>query len=203
MDYILKKILTFTPTMPFDRILNVSKANSGGDEDYNFLKSLYDNKLINHTEGILKRSVNNLDEEYFIKKYTKQTFESINHYLCRTIIQEELHNLDINTFSSVEMGNLNILSSNANYDIVTENYDVLIDIGFTPARNYFKGLTDLRVQYYMMVNFFDDYDDDIIFSIFTRADDNKFLDSVKLYTDSKTNKISNTINTPSEEHYKY
>ena len=52
--------------------------------------------------------------------------------------------LGINTINWVEAGDIKILRSNSNYDIAAEDLSFIIDIGLTPARNFFRGLTDLE-----------------------------------------------------------
>jgi hypothetical protein len=56
-----------------------------------------------------------------------------------------------------------------------------VDIGLTPARNFFRGLTDLKVKYYLITTYFDDYIDDIRFGLFKRSDDSSFINAVKDY----------------------
>ena len=56
-------------------------------------------------------------------------------------------------------------------------------MGLTPARNFFRGLTDPRVKYYLISTFFDDYMDDIILGLFKRSDDTSFIDAVRDYED--------------------
>jgi len=89
--------------------------------------------------------------------------------------------LGVNTLNWVEAGNINILRSNSNYDIAAEDLSFIADVGLTPARNFFRGLTDLRVKLYLVTNYFDDYIDDIIFEVFKRGDDNRFIDAVRDY----------------------
>jgi hypothetical protein len=81
----------------------------------------------------------------------------------------------------VDVGNMDILHSNSNYDIVTEDFSTLIDIGLTPARNFFRGLTESRVRAYMLTNYFDDYTDNIIFNVFTKTNEQYFFEAVRDY----------------------
>lgn len=166
-------------TLPY--VLGNSKADSGGDRDVNFLRFLIDNKLLLREEAILKRSNLNSPEEYYLDRYKKFHYESDRHFLCRTILQDELKGLGINTMAGLDIGNMNILRSNSNYDIVTEDFSTIIDIGLTPARNYFRGLSDLKVKNYLITTYFDDYIDDIIFSVFSRSDDEAYLEVLKDY----------------------
>lgn len=78
---------------------------------------------------------------------------------------------------------MSILRSSSNYDIVFQDFSTIIDIGLTPARNFFKGLTDLRAGSYLVTSYFDDYMDDIVFSVFTRSSDKDFVEAVKDYQD--------------------
>jgi len=71
--------------------------------------------------------------------------------------------LGIDVVPGTDVGNMNILRANANYDIAAKDLSFIMDIGFTPARNFFRGLTDTRVKYYLVTTYFDDYMDDIIF----------------------------------------
>ncbi|HOP92106.1 MAG TPA: hypothetical protein PLP24_01880 [Acetivibrio thermocellus] len=91
--------------------------------------------------------------------------------------------LGIDVVPGTDVGNMNILRANANYDIAAKDLSFIMDIGFTPARNFFRGLTDTRVKYYLVTTYFDDYMDDIIFCCLKRADDEAFLDAVKDYED--------------------
>jgi hypothetical protein len=163
------------------KIFDHSKADSGGERDLKFLKYLIDSKLLNQSEHVLKRSSAGINEEYYLERYKKMNFESDKHFLCRTAIQDELKKLEIDSFGGIDVGNMNILRSNANYDIVTEDFSSIIDIGLTPARNYFRGLTDLKVKHYLITSYFDDYMDDVIFSCFTRSCDEYYLNAVRDY----------------------
>lgn len=164
-----------------DEIFDTSKASSGGERDLNFLQYLMDQRLLIRRELVLKRKMIGINEEYFSGRYKKTRFESDRHFTCRAVIQEELKSLGINTMNSIDIGNMSILRENCNYDIVTEDFSTIINIGLTPARNYFRGLTDVRIQDFMLTNFFDDYIDDIIFSTFSRTDDAAFLNMVLDY----------------------
>ncbi|MCX7710292.1 MAG: hypothetical protein N2484_10650 [Clostridia bacterium] len=177
VDQLMKRDVSITLT----HVLDNSKAASGGERDVNFLKFLIDNKLLVQSEGILKRSKLDAPEEYYLENYKKFHFESDRHFLCRTIIQDELKSLGIDSMSSMDIGNMDILRANSNYDIVTGDFSAIIDIGLTPARNYFRGLTDLRVKNYLITSYFDDYMDDIIFSVFTRSSNEDFLEALKDY----------------------
>lgn len=191
---LLNKILERDVSITIEHILDNAKASSGGERDVNFFRFLLDNKLLIRTEAVLKRSQLDLPEEYYLDKYTKFHFESDRHFLCRTIIQDELLRLGINTMSSLSVGNMNILRANSNYDIVTENFDAIIDVGLTPARNYFRGLTDLRVRNYMITTYFDDYIDDIVFSVFTRSSAEAYLDVMKDYEEGFKQYSPNSYN---------
>lgn len=165
----------------FENILDNSEAHSGGERDVNFLKFLVDNRLLILTEASLKRTDITINEEYYLERYKKLNYESDRHFLCRAVIQEELKKKRINTYSGVAVGNMDILRANSNFDIVAEDFSALIDVGLTPARNYFRGLTDLKVKNYLLTTYFDDYMDDIIFSVFTRANDDDFINTVRDY----------------------
>ena len=89
--------------------------------------------------------------------------------------------LGIETLCSESLGDLNILRSNENYDIVTYDRSAAIDVGFASARKFFKCLTDLNVKNYLVTPLFDDYIDDIVFSVFSRSSDSDFIDAVKEY----------------------
>lgn len=180
-DILMKKLNRINSTVSIEDIIDSSKADSGGSRDVNFLKFLLDNKILIREEAIFKRTITDYMESYFQKNYKKASFESTRHYLCRALIQEELMLLGIKTSNWVEIGDINILRANSNYDIAADDLSFIIDIGLTPARNFFRGLTDLRVKYYLTTNYFDDYIDDIIFVLFKRSDDNTFIDAVKDY----------------------
>jgi len=179
----MTKLNKINSAVSIDKLLDNFKADSGGDRDVNFLKFLIDNSLLLHEEVILKKTITDFNERYFKDKYKKSTSESTRHYLCRALIQEELKLLGVNTSNWVEAGNINILRSNSNYDIAADDLSFIIDVGLTPARNFFRGLTDLRVKFYLITNYFDDYIDDIIFEVFKRNDDDRFIDAVKDYED--------------------
>lgn len=135
------------------------------------------------SEVYLKRTIKDFNEESHNEKFKKMNYESDRHFYCRTIIKSELSNIGIQTFFGVDVGNMDILRANSNYDIVTEDMSALIDIGITPARNYFRGLTEPRSRNFLITSYFDDYMDDIIFSCFTKADDASFLDAVREYAE--------------------
>lgn len=168
-------------SVTLDNVMQNSKASSGGDRDVDFLKYLIDNKLLVQSEVYLKRTKQDFNEEYYTERYKKMSYESDRHFYCRVIIQDELCKLGIGTLNSVDAGNMDILRSNSNYDIATEDLSALIDIGLTPARNYFRGLTELRVKNFLITPYFDDYMDDIIFSCFTRSNDEGFNNAVREY----------------------
>lgn len=180
-DTLMKKLNRRNSTVSLENILDNSKADSGGDRDINFLKLLLDNKLLLQEEVILKRTIIDFKESFFHEKYKKANHESTRHYLCRALIQDELTLLGINTSNSVEVGNMNILRLSSNYDIAADDLSFIADVGLTPARNFFRGLTDLRVKYYIITTYFDDYMDDIIFGLFTRSDDTSFIDALRDY----------------------
>lgn len=168
-------------SVTLDNILDNSKASSGGHRDVNFLKYLIDNRLLNVSEVTLKRTKESFDEEFFKETYKKMSYESDRHYLCRASIQEELKKLGIKTSVGLDVGNMGILRANCSYDIVSSDFSLIIDIGLTPARSYFRGLTDLRVQHYLLSPYFDDYMDEIIFANFSRISRNAFLEAMKDY----------------------
>lgn len=166
-------------SVSLEHILDNSKAHSGGDRDVNFFLHLIENKLLVHSEAVLKRKDLDKAEEYYLERYKRIKDESDRHYLSRIIVQDELKNLNIETIGTYAVGNMEILRANSSYDIVTLDMGAIIDIGLTPARNFFRGLTDLRVKNYLLTTYFDDYIDDIIFSVFTRSSDSDYLDAVR------------------------
>lgn len=168
-------------SITLEHVLDNSKADSGGQRDVNFLRYLVDNGLMTQKELILKRTTIGNPEEYYLERYKKVNFESDRHFICRATIQEELKNLGIDTLNDISIGNMDVLRANSNYDIATGDFGAIIDIGLTPARNYFRGLTDLKVKDYLITTYFDDYMDNIIFRSFTRSDDQNFIDAVKDY----------------------
>lgn len=180
-DILMKKLNRVNSTVSVENILDSTKAASGGERDLNFLKYLVDNKLLLQEEVIFKKTITDFSESHFQKKYKKSSSESSTHYLCRSLIQEELALLGINNSSWVEAGCINILRANSNYDIAANDLSFVIDVGLTPARNFFRGLTDLKVKFFLVTNYFDDYIDDIIFELFRRSDDNAFIEAVKDY----------------------
>lgn len=149
----------------------------------NFLKFLVDNKLLLQEDAFLIRTITDFREETYMVKYKKMSHESTKHYLCRAILAQELEKLGIDTVPGTDAGNMNILRASANYDIAAKDLSFIMDIGLTPARNFFRGLTDTRVKYYLITSYFDDYMDDIIFCCLRRAEDKAFLDAVKDYED--------------------
>ncbi|MFZ5989004.1 MAG: hypothetical protein ACOYWZ_18020 [Bacillota bacterium] len=183
-DLLTEKLDSREISVSLENILQNSKASSGGERDVNFFRFLLDNNLLSREERILKRTVIDFKEEYYEDRYVKMSHESSRHYLCRTTIQDELEKLGINTISSTDVGDMNILRSNSNYDIAASDLSFIMDIGLTPARNFFRGLTDLRVKYYLITTYFDDYMDDIIFALFRRTNDSTFIDAIKDYEDS-------------------
>jgi len=185
-------------SITLEHVLDNSKADSGGQRDVNFLMYLFDNEILIQKELILKRTAIDLPEEYYQGKYKKIKFESDRHFLCRSIIKEELERLGIMTIDDINVGNMDILRSNSNYDIVAEDFSVLIDIGLTPARNFFRGLTDLKVKDYLITSYFDDYIDDIIFSCFTRSDDDTFIEAIKDYQEGYKIYVPNLSRSPEE-----
>jgi len=185
MNNNLSDILTIkAPEVSLEHVLDNSKAASGGENDVNFLKYLIANNLIVMGEAVLKRSTEDINEEYYYGKYKKSHDESGRHFLCRAIIQDELQRLGLGTYPITEAGNMQILRESSIYDIVTSDFKTIIDVGFTSARNYIRGLTDLRVQNYLITTYFDDYIRDIIFTTFSRKDDQQFLNAVKDYVES-------------------
>jgi len=202
----IEKLGTRACSISLEKVIENSKAESGGKRDVDFLKFLIGNNLLVFSETILRRSQPNIVEEYYLERYKKFNLESDKHFLCRTVIQDELKKLGISTKSGKEAGNMDILRSNCNYDIVSSDLSTLIDIGLTPARNFFKGLSDLKVKAYLIAAYFDDYIDEVIFSVFTRSNDEYYLNAIrdyeekfKLYTHG-TEFINNglTINNISE-----
>jgi hypothetical protein len=183
-------------SITLEHVLDNSKADSGGQRDVNFLRYLIDNEILVRKELALKRATIGNSEEYYLEKYKKINYESDRHFLCRSIIQEELENLGINTINDISVGNMDILRSNSNYDIIAEDFSVLIDVGLTPARNFFRGLTDLKVKDYLITSYFDDYMDDIIFSCFTRSNDDTFIDALKDYQEGFKLYIPNLSDNP-------
>lgn len=165
--------------IPLQEILENSKAGSGGERDLDFLKFLAANKLLSLRQAVLKRTNMQVGEEYYLERYKKLSYESDRHFLCRTILQDELSRMGIGSHEGVDAGNMDVLRSNCNYDIITDDFATAIDIGLTPARNYFRGLTDLRIKNYLITTYFDDYIDDVILNVFTRTDDQRFLDAVR------------------------
>lgn len=178
---IFDKLIKRDVSVTLDNILDNSKAESGGDRDLNFLKYLIGSGLLVLSEAVLRRTAMDFPEEYYLERYKKINYETDRHFLCRTIIQDELGKIGINTISDLGAGNMDILRSNSNYDIVVEDFSALVDIGLTPARNYFRGLTDLKVRNYFITTYFDDYIDEVIFGVFSRKNDQDFLDAVKDY----------------------
>lgn len=177
----MKKLTKSSNTVSLENILDNSRADSGGDRDVNFLGFLFENGLLLREEVILRRTITDIKEGVLEDKYKKTNYESTRHFLCRALIQEELMLLGVNTSSSVEVGNMNILRLSSNYDIAANDSSFILDIGLTPARNFFRGLTDLKVKYYLITTYFDDYIDDIRFGLFKRSDDSSFIDAVKDY----------------------
>lgn len=179
---LIEKNLVFKEAeVSLQHMLDNSKAESGGERDVNFLKYLVDNKLLIYREAFLKRSLLNKDEEYYKENYKKAKYESDRHFLCRTMVQEELKNIGVPTMNSINIGDMSVLRANSCYDIVTNDLTAIIDIGLTPARNYFRGLTDSRVKLFLISTYFDDYMDDILFSVFARGSDEHFFNAVKDY----------------------
>jgi hypothetical protein len=168
-------------SVTLEKVLDNSKANSGGERDTNFLKYLIDSKLLIQGEAVLKRTSTAISEEYYLERYRKMSYESDRHFLCRTVIQDELKKMHINTISCVDIGDMNILRSSSNYDIATEDHTAIIDVGLSPARNFFRGLTDLKVRNYLITTYFDDYMDDIVFSTFSRSNDKDYINAVMEY----------------------
>jgi hypothetical protein len=185
-------------SITLEHVLDNSKADSSGQRDVSFLMYLVDKEILVQKELILKRTNIDVPEEYYQEKYKKIKFESDRHFLCRSIVKEELKHLGIMTIDDISVGNMDILRSSSNYDIVTEDFSVLIDIGLTPARNFFRGLTDLKVKDYLITSYFDDYMDDIIFSCFTRSDDETFIDAIKDYQEGYKIYVPNLSQNPEE-----
>lgn len=180
-NLLMNKLKTRDINIRLEKLLDNSKADSGGTRDLNFLKFLLDQGILLQYEAVLKRTNIGTNEEYFLDRYKKMSYESDRHFLCRTIIQDELKKLGIDTLGGVSAGNMSVLHSDGNYDIITSDFKNIIDVGLAPARNYFRGLTDLKFENYLITSFFDDYMDDIIFSIIRRADDVLFINSIKDY----------------------
>lgn len=181
-----------------ENVLDNSRADSGGKRDVNFLKYLIDSNLLVQSEAILKRTNIDFKEEYYLERYKKISFETDRHFLCRAIIQDEFDRMGIKTFDNMEVGNMEILRSNSNYDIVLSDFSAIIDVGLTPARNYFRGLTDLKIGSFLISSYFDDYMDDIVFSVFTRSNDQDFIDAVKDYAKGYGQYIPNINKQPDE-----
>lgn len=195
-------LLIKTPEVTAENILNNSKASSGGERDVNFLKYLLSNKLLRMEEAVLKRTEAGINKEYYLERYKKTRYESDKHFLCRAIIQDELKKLGLDTLSGLDIGNMEILRVNSSYDIVSKDFQTIIDVGLTSARNYFRGLTDVRVKTYLIASYFDDYIDDIKFTAFTRIDDKLFLNAVKDYIEGFKEYIPGTQSSIlSEESY--
>lgn len=180
-NLLMEKLNKREVSVTLDNVLDNSKAASGGERDVHFLKFLMDNKLLVQEEVYLKRTNIDFKEELYMDKYPKMSHESTRHYLCRAIIQDELNKLGIGTFYSVDAGNMNILRSNASYDIAADDLSFIMDVGLTPARNFFRCLTDTRINYYLITTYFDDYMDDIIFCCLKRTNDEAFIDAIKDY----------------------
>jgi len=180
-DGILDKLIIEDIELSLQHILDNSKAESGGERDVTFLKSLVEEGLLSCKKAFLKRNFLDKSEEYYKETYKKIKYESNRHFLCRAIVQEELKNLGISTISGTNVGDMSILSSNSFYDIVSDDFSTLIDIGFTPACNFFRGLTDMRVNAYLITTYFDDYMDDILFTLLKREDDKLFIDEIRDY----------------------
>jgi hypothetical protein len=176
---LLQKLLLRESKLTLRHVLENSKADSGGERDVNFLAYLVDSGLLLHNEAILKRTAIGLGEEYYLERYKQMHYESDRHFLCRTMVQDELKRLGIDTFHGTGVGDMSILRSNSSYDIAAADFSVLIDIGLTPARNYFRGLTDTRVKNFLLTTYFDDYMDDIIFFNLFRSNDEDFLNAVR------------------------
>jgi hypothetical protein len=77
----------------------------------------------------------------------------------------------------------------------------LIDIGLTPARNYFRGLTEPRSKNFLITAYFDDYMDNIIFSCFTKINETSLLDAVREYVEGFKMYIPNAQSTADNEMY--
>lgn len=178
---LMSKLIVKETNVTLENIAQNSKAGSGGERDLNFLKYLVDNNLLDMREAFLKRTSTGAPEEYFLDRYKKMSYESDRHFLCRTMIQDELMRMGINAYSDMTIGDMNILRANSSYDIMTDDFKTLIDVGLTPARNFFRGLTDTRVENYLITTYFDDYMDDIVFAVFNRVNDGNFISAVKDY----------------------
>lgn len=176
---LLEKLKKNEVSITLEHIFENSKAASGGENDVHFLRQLIADGLVAHYEVALKRTGMDLSEEYLLNRYNKMKLESDRHFFCRAMLQEEFKRLGFDSFSGLDVGNMQILRSNSHYDIITEDFQCIIDIGLAPARNFFRGLTDLRTRCYMITSFFDDYMDDVLFSVFIRGRDQDFLDAVK------------------------
>lgn len=181
VDKLIKSVHTREISTSIENILDNSKAESGGEQDLSFLWNLINSKLLEAEEIVLKRTVPDINEEYYQEKYRKMNYESTRHYLCRATIQEELKKLGINNTCCVDVGNMDILRSNSSYDIAADDLSFIIDVGLTPARNYFKGLSDIRVRYFLVTSYFDDYMDDIVFFALRRTNDELFLNELRAY----------------------
>ncbi len=178
-----QKLLFRNSSVTLENMLANSKAASGGKRDVNFLNYLVDRNIIKVEEAVLTRTQLDLPEEYYYEKNKKKIGETDRHFLCRAIIQDELHRMGIESYSETGLGDMGILRANSNYDIVDLNFSFAIDVGLVPARNYFRGLTDLRIKHYLIAPFFDDYIKDIIFGVFSRTNDKDFTDTVKDYVE--------------------
>lgn len=188
-------------TLTLKHVLDNSKADSGGERDVNFIGFLIDNRLLERGEAALKRTSIGTPEEYYLERYKKMSYESDRHFLCRTIIQDELKRLEIDTFAGLNIGNMNVLRANSSYDIVTADFSTIIDVGLTPARNYFRGLTDLRIRSFLLTTYFDDYMDDITFFTLNRKNDDYFIDAVKDYEEGFKQYIPSVPDTHGETKY--
>ena len=195
------KLHSRNTTITLEHVLENAKADSGGERDLSFLNYLLENGLLGEEELLLKRTIIGMSETYYTDKYVKVSHESSRHFLCRASIQEELEKMDFETIADLGVGNMDILRSNSNYDIVTTDFSAIIDIGLTPARNFFRGLTDLKVKDYLITSYFDDYMDDIIFRCFYRIKDSEFIDAVKDYEEGFKLFIPNLKGMDSEEFY--
>lgn len=171
-------------TMCAEELLEKTKAGSGGKRDLDFVKYLISNGLLKHSAYAFKRTEISMDTDKLLKHYKKMPLESDRHFSCRAAIQEEMVKLGVECIVGADAGDMNILRENSCYDIITDDFTILMDIGLTPARNYFRGLTDLRVQYFMVTNFFDSYMDDIAFSVFSRSQDEDFIRMIQDYEES-------------------
>lgn len=173
-EFLLERPLEIT----LEHLFSNLKVNSGGEQDTHFLKYLIDHQLLNLHEAVLKRTTVGTPEEYYLERYKKMSLESDRHYYCRAVIQEEFARRGISSMSSMNVGNMSLLRANSCYDIVTDDLSILVDVGLTPARNFFRGLTDTRTKVFLVTAFFDEYMDDIIFASFTRNKEKEFLDAV-------------------------